>query len=332
MKYFVTGGTGFIGARLIKRLVESGHHVNALVRDPKKAEKINEPNVTLFQGDITRKGSLRDGMEGVDGVFHLAAWYKVGEGDFKIAERINHLGTLNVLETMKELGIPKGVYTSTLTVFSDTNGEVKDESYIFKGHHLSNYDHTKWRAHYEVARPMMLNQNLPLVIVMPGVVYGPGEENTSTQLIDLYLKEKLPFIPKETAWCWSHVDDIVQAHITAMEKGKTGETYIIGGEKRTVEEAMEIANDITGIKPPKLKMGPGILRFLSKVNGVVNYLSPLPPKYHPETLRVMAGVTYLGSNAKAKNDLEYDPRSLREGFRDYLPKRMDELRIDKGSD
>ena len=329
MKYFVTGGTGFIGSRLISKLTEAGHHVNALVRDLDKGKMIEGPNVTLYEGDITDKATLPPGMEGTDGIFHVAAWYKVGEDNFEKADRINMKGTLNVLETMKELGIPKGIYTSTVAVFSDTEGDVKDESYIFRGHHLSNYDHTKWRAHYEVARPMMLNQNLPLVIVMPGVVYGPGQENTSTRIMDLHLKGKLPMAPKETTWCWSHVEDVAQAHILAMEKGKKGESYIIAGEQHTIQEALEMAHEITGIKPPKLKPGPGMMKFLSGVMGVVNYLTPLPPKYHPEALRVMAGVTYLGSNAKAREDLGYDPRSLRKGFEQYLPKRMEELGIEK---
>src|SRR5579884_4023999 len=113
-------------------------------------------------------------MAGADGVFHIAGWYKIGTRDKSEGERINVLGTRNVLEVMRELGIPKGVYTSTLAVFSDTRGRLVDETYQYTGKHLSEYDRTKWVAHYEVAEPMIA-RGLPLVIVQPGLVYGPGD-------------------------------------------------------------------------------------------------------------------------------------------------------------
>ncbi len=144
MKYFVTGATGFIGGRVARQLVEAGHEVVALVRSPHKAKLLRALGVTIAEGDLTDKESMRAPMTGVDGVFHLAAWYKVGAKDHTMAERINVDGTRNVLELMQALAIPKGVYTSTLAVFSDTKGERVDETYRFDGSHLSEYDRTKW--------------------------------------------------------------------------------------------------------------------------------------------------------------------------------------------
>ncbi len=91
-----------------------------------------------------------------------------------MVERIHVQGTRNVLELMRELDIPRGVYTSTLAVFSDTKGRLVDETYRHNGPWLSLYDRTKWLAHYRVAEPM-IRQGLPLVIVQPGLVYGPGD-------------------------------------------------------------------------------------------------------------------------------------------------------------
>ncbi len=329
MRYFVTGATGFIGGKLVRRLIADGHEVSALVRDPSKAKWLEDLGVEVFQGDITEPETLIEPMEGADGLFHIAAWYKTGQRDSSKAERINVEGTRNILNAMKKMNINKGVYTSTLSVFSNTNGEMMKEDHLFRGKHLSEYDHTKWEAHYSVAKPMMLNQDLPLVIVMPGVVYGPGDTSATGKMIDEYLEEKLPLLPKGAEVCWAHIDDIIEAHILAMEKGEPGETYIIAGPRHSMIEAIDVAKDITGIKPPRMKASIGFLKFMSKVMGVVNIVFPLSGNFHPETLRVVAGVTYLGDNTKAKEELGYSPRTLKDGFSEYIPKRMEELGISK---
>jgi nucleoside-diphosphate-sugar epimerase len=147
MKYFVTGATGFVGGVLVRKLCELGHEVHASVRNPNRTNDLQALGVKLFKGDVTEKESMREAMQGVDGVFHVAGWYKIGVKDKRDAERVNVQGTQNVLELMEELHIPKGVYTSTLAVNSDTHGQVVDESYHFTGEHLSEYDRTKAAAH-----------------------------------------------------------------------------------------------------------------------------------------------------------------------------------------
>ncbi|WP_345324095.1 NAD-dependent epimerase/dehydratase family protein [Candidatus Villigracilis proximus] len=222
MKYFITGATGFIGGRLAHQLREAGHDVIAVVRNPAKAQDLAQLGVTLYQGDVTEKESMRKPMTGVDGVFHVAGWYKVGVRDKSQAVAINVEGTRNVLELMKELNIPKGVYTSTLAVNSDTHGVEADENYHFTGKHISVYDQTKAGAH-DVA-VQMIKEGLPLVIVQPGLVYGPGDTSSVRTSLIQYLTKQLPVMPKQTAFSWAHVDDIAHAHWLAMEKGKSART------------------------------------------------------------------------------------------------------------
>src|SRR5437016_494296 len=151
MKYFVTGATGFVGGRVVRQLIDAGHQVVVIVRNPAKAADLAELGIAVHQGDVTDKESMRAPMQGVDGVFHIAGWYKIGVRDTSEATSINVHGTRNVLELMRSLDIPKGVYTSTLAVFSDTCGRMVDESYRYDGAHLSEYDRTKWVAHYRIA-------------------------------------------------------------------------------------------------------------------------------------------------------------------------------------
>lgn len=329
MKYFITGATGFIGGKLVKRLVSDGHQINALVRDPQKAKELQELGVHLFQGDIIDKKSLVEPMTGVDGIFHVAAWYKVGVKDKSQAYKINVTGTRNVLEVMKELDIKKGVYTSTLAINSDTHGEVNDETFKFTGKHLSEYDRTKWLAHYEVALPMM-KEGIPLVVVMPGLVYGPGDTSAAGETFKQYLHGKLPIIPAKTAYSWAHVEDIVSGHILAMEKGRKGETYIIGGPIHPLTEAMKLAEQITGVKAPRLKVPPVAMKISALTMGFLGSFLPIPDLYSAEMLRATAGVTYLGDNSKARRELGYNPRPLKEGLTETLQELMKELNMPSG--
>src|SRR5436309_5782883 len=313
MRYFVTGATGFIGTRVVRRLREAGHEVGAIARDPGKAGDLTKLGVWVQKGDITDKESMRGPMNGADGVFHLAAWYKIGEKDKSPAVRSNIEGTRNVHELMKETGIPKGVYTSTLAVFGDTKGRLVDESYRHDGPWLSEYDRTKWVAHYEVAEPMM-KKGLPLVIVQPGVTYGPGDPSAMGITLREYLERKLRGVPKVSAYCLGHVEDTAAAHLLAMERGRPGESYIVAGEPTTLIDAIEMAARITGIPAPRLRPSPGFLRFLAAIT-------------RSEMLRVSAGATYLGSNAKAKRELGLRHRSLEEGLRETLLAEMKTLRI-----
>ena len=317
MKYFITGATGFIGGRVAQQLVNAGHEVVALVRAKSKAQELAKLGISLVEGDITDKESMRQPMTGVDGVFHIAAWYKIGERDKSLAERINVGGTRNVLELMKELNIPKGVYTSTLAVNSDTGGKVVDESYRFNGQHLSEYDRTKWSAHYEVALPM-IETGLPLVIVQPGVTYGPGDTSAIAEVFRQYLSGKLPMVPAKTAYCWAHVEDTARGHIQAMEKGTVGESYFIAGQVCSLFDTLQLAETITGIKAPRIKASPGMLLALSSLMGILEKVLPISGQYSSETLRVSAGATYLGTSAKAERELGFKARPLPEGLREML--------------
>lgn len=320
MHYFLTGATGFIGGRVAQQLVEAGHQVTAVVRSPEKAHDLARLGVAMHKSDVTDKESMREPMRGADGVFHIAGWYKLGGRDKQAGQQINIEGTRNVLEVARELGIPKIVYTSTLAINSDTHGKLVDESYHYNGPHLSEYDRTKAAAH-QIA-DQLIAQGLPLVIVMPGLVYGPGDtSNVRTSFIQ-YLQRKLPMIPRQTAFSWAHVVDIARGHILAMERGRPGESYIIAGPTATFEDAMQLAEQITGVPAPRLRMGPGALKAMAAFMGVVERAVPVPADYSAEFLRINAGVTYIGDNAKARRELGYNPRPLKEGLTQMLSHEM----------
>lgn len=326
MKYFITGATGFIGGEVARQLVKGGHTVIALARNPAAAQDLIDLGITVHRGDVTDKESMRAPMTGADGVFHLAAWYEIGVRDARRMEAINVGGTRHVLELMRELDIPRGVYTSTVGVFSNTHGRMVDESYRYEGPFLNAYERTKWAAHYEVAAPMM-REGLPLVIVMPGAVYGPGDPSLVHNLMVQYLRGRLFYGLKGLALCWAHVEDTARGHILAMEKGTPGESYIIAGEQATLHDVLRIGEEEYGIRAPRLELSPAVLKGMAGVMGLVEKVIPVTGQYSAEALRTFAGVTYLGSNEKARRELGFTVRPLREGLRQTADYELERLGI-----
>jgi nucleoside-diphosphate-sugar epimerase len=323
MRYFVTGATGFVGGRVARQLRAAGHEVVALVRTPSKAGELATLGVRLAAGDVTDKESMRAHLGGVDGIFHVAGWYKIGVRDTRPGTAVNVHGTRNVLELMRELRIPKGVYTSTLAVNSDTHGVLVDERYRYQGPHLSEYDRTKALAHDIAA--MFAREGLPLVIVQPGLTYGPGDAGPSHDFLVSYLTKKLPMVPKRSAFCWAHVDDVADGHLRAMARGAAGENYYICGPPHTVIDALAIAERLSGIRAPRLTAPPALLKAMAALMKPVERVAPVPANYSSEYLRVSAGVTYIGSNARARAALDWVPRDLEAGLAGTLEYEMRRL-------
>lgn len=319
MKIFLTGATGFVGGRMARLLVQRGHQVHAVVRTPAKAADLAALGVHLHPGDVTAKESMRAAMTGAEAVLHIAGWYKVGVRDTREGHAINVTGTRHVLELMQELNVPKGVYTSTLAVNSNTHGQLVDETHRYTGPHLSVYDQTKAEAHH--VAEAFVREGLPLVIVQPGLIYGPGDTSSARTTLVNYLKRRLPVIPQVTAFAWAHVDDIAEAHWLALEKGRPGENYFICGETHTLVAALQLAQTITGVPAPA-SAPPALFGALSKLSALVEPFLTLPESYTAEDLRVVAGTTYIGNNAKARRELGYAPRPLVAGLRETLHHEM----------
>lgn len=326
MEYFVTGATGLIGTHVVERLVEDGHEVVALTRSRPNASHLPE-EATVVEGDVTEKDSLRDPMAGVDGVFHIAAWFYVGPGprNVETAERINVGGTRNVLELVDELTVPKAVYTSTIGVHPGTEEGPIDESVTPECPTFGVYFRTKWEAHYEVAKPMM-EAGLPLVVVQPGGVYGPHDKpyGSVRATFRKYLTDDLPMVPQKWALPYDYVEDTARAHIRAMNAGVPGEEYIIGSEARTISEVFACAEDITGVPAPRT-VPDAVFGLLASVMRVAERVVTPPEGFEPEMLSFLAGRRYEVDNAKARRELGIEHRPLEAGLREYFAWEMEQL-------
>lgn len=311
MRYALTGGTGFVGGALAARLRRDGHDVVALVRDRTRAHDLERIGCEFVEGDLDDTAALDRLCAGADGLFHVAGWYKLGQRDPSPADKVNVEGTRNALEAARRNGVRRTVYTSTLAVNSDTEEQVVDETYRFAGQHLSDYDRSKAEAH-DIALDLAA-QGLDVVIVQPGLVYGPGDTAQTGAFIEQVVRGKRPLAPAGGGVCWAHVDDVAEGHVLAMDKGRSGESYMLAGPRATLADGLRMVARIAGTKGPVV-LPARLVRLTAAVMGVVGKVVPVPPDLAAETAR--AGLaSYYGTPAKAERELGWNARPLEQGLR-----------------
>jgi dihydroflavonol-4-reductase len=319
MRAFVTGGTGFIGGRVVRRLRERGDEVVALVRSPAKASDLAELGCELVEGDLNSADAIRRGVQGCDAVFHIAAVYKVGipSSEREPMREANVRGTEIVLDAAVEANVKKIVYVSTIGVFGNTRGEIVNESYHHDGQSfLSCYEETKYRSH-EVALDRIA-KGAPVVIVQPGGVYGPGDHSELGNIIDQTRTGKLKMLMfAETGFNLVHVDDVAEGILLAHDRGKTGEAYVLGGEISTMGDLIRKVSDISGREAPSRAMPVSLMKMAIPIGPVVGKVMGFPPNLR-ELIRSSDGVTYWATDAKARRELGYAPRDMETGLRQTL--------------
>ena len=314
MRYAITGATGFLGGALARRLREAGNEVVALVRDPARAAGLAAAGVELVEGDLADPSALDRLCSGADGLFHVAGWYKVGSRTPEQGHRVNVEGTRNVLEAARRNDLPRVVYTSTLAVNSDTGGRVVDEAYRFTGEHVTVYDETKAAAH-DIAVEYAA-EGLAVVLVMPGVVYGPGDTSQVGAMVERTAHGGRVAVPSHGGMCWAHVEDVAQGHVLAMEQGDPGAAYMLAGPRASLAEVLRLVAAIAGTRRPWTLPVP-IVRASAAASGVLGRVAPLPEDYAAESLRASLA-TYLGTPARAERELGWHARALEEGLRDTV--------------
>ena len=320
MKVFVTGGTGFIGGHVVRKLRDRGDEVRALVRDPGKAAGLRDLGCEIVSGSLADAAAIRAGMEGCDGAIHGAAVYEVGipESQHEAMHDANVGGTETVLRAALEAKVPRVVYISTVAAFGNTHGEVVDESYEHPGtSYTSYYEQTKVEAH-RLAKRLIAEEGLPAVIVQPGGVYGPDDHSAIGQQMNQFLAGRLPLLPfPETGFNMVYVDDVADGVLLALHKGKIGESYILGGEITTMRGLMDTLGQVADRKPPKRTMPTGLLKAMTPIGPVVGKMMGQPPNLR-ELISTADNVTFWAKHDKAMAELGYSPRGLEQGLRDTL--------------
>jgi nucleoside-diphosphate-sugar epimerase len=305
MRAFVTGGTGFIGQRLIRELLAHGYTVTALVRTFERAQQLPR-GVRAIPADITKPDSFRHALAGADVVFHLAGVTSAGirTKDQPRVQRINVDGARHVLELGIAAGVPRLVYVSSIVVYGDTRGQVVDESYRMQTAEFETFhQRTKYAAHYDVAAPLQA-RGAPLVIAVPGAVYGPGDLSP----LRGPWRRRAVMIGPENARSWTYVDDVARGLRLCAEVGRNGEAYNLTGPAHTFREFFAECARASGAPAPLLWLPSSLAAFLARIS---RRMAPALA----EQFNLLSGVTYLASAEKAAAELSWHARPLAEGLR-----------------
>lgn len=328
-RIFVTGATGFIGTRLVQALIDRGHSVRALSRreDPEPPPGLDwqgggpleHSQVELALGDVRDRNSLRAAMQGCSRVFHLAAYAKNWAPDPNTYFDINVRGMRNVFEVARECGVRRLVWTSTFVTFGPTRrGEIgNEETPRITDRYFTEYEETKALAEKEALRYAL--EGVPATIVNPTRVYGPGhltEGNALSLLIDQYDRGKAPILLNRGVNVGNYVfvDDVVQGHILAMEKGRIGQRYILGGENVSLNQFFRMIDEVSGKRHLQIPIfRPGALLFAWLQKKRAEWLH-VYPQITPGWVRTFLA-DWAYTSEKAERELGYRPTPLAEGIR-----------------
>jgi len=328
-RVFVTGGTGFIGTRLVEALIARGQAVRVLSRpaDPKPPPGLDGPQhglwrhgrVELVRGEIGDRDLLVRAMEGCSRVFHLAAYAKNWAPNPQTYFDVNVQGVRNVFDAAAESGVERVVWTSTVMTFGPTPpGVVADEnSPRITDRYYTAYERTKTIAEAEALR--RAQEGFPVVIVNPTRVYGPGhltEGNALARLIDDYDRGKVPVLLNRGVNVGNYVlvDDVVEGHVLAMEKGRVGQRYILGGENVSLRQFFRIVDQVSGKRHRQLPIFKVLPLLFAVCQEKRAQWFGVYPRITPGWVRAFLA-DWAHSSEKARRELGYRPTPLVEGMR-----------------
>ena len=251
----ITGATGFIGSAVARALQARGAHVVAVTEPGVNDGNLRGLDVERAELDIRDGAAVRSAFAGARYVFHLAAIYRFWARDPRIFHEVNVGGTLNVIDAVRAAGAERLVYTSTVGVLGlgDTGrGQPADETcYADVSHLFGHYKRTKFAAEHEVLRAA--GEGLSVTVVMPTFPLGPCDRAptpTGKVVLD-FLNGKMPGIV-DTALNVCHVDDLATGHLAALEHGRQGRSYILGGENMTMRSILQTLSDCSGLPMPRI--------------------------------------------------------------------------------
>lgn len=253
-KVFITGGTGFIGANLVRLLLKEGYQVKALVRKNSNLANLQGLDIELVEGSLN-DSNLAEKMQDCNYLFHVAALYSLWQKDKDLLDKANVLGTRNILKCAREAGIKRTVYTSSVAAIGvRKDGILADETYQSPVENLiGNYKKSKYYAEQEAHQAVKLGQDI--VIVNPSSPIGAYDlKPTPTgEIIVRFLTGNMAAFVN-TGLNFIDVQDVAKGHLLALEKGKMGERYILGNQNLTLQEFLQKLANITNLSAPTVRL------------------------------------------------------------------------------
>lgn len=318
MNVLVTGSTGFVGSHLCQKLSAAGHQVRAFHRAASQMRGLEGLPVEHVIGDLTTPDSLYPALDGVEVVFHTAAWMG---GNEQTGRRytVTVEGTRSLLKAALKCGVRRVVHTSSAAAFGIPDQKNANPPLLLNEHHTWNYradnypyGYAKYLAELEVQKAVAAGQDA--VIVNPTLIFGPGDlYRQSSSLITQVAEQRIPAAVKGGINCVS-IEDVVEGHLAALEYGKTGERYILGGENLTFFQLLSLIANVVGRPEPSLMIPDRLVNALAGPLRMFQPFFTLPVS--PELLHLV-GYTFFYDTRKAQEELHLaPPRPVRDAIQD----------------
>lgn len=312
----VTGATGFLGKHLAMRLAHEGNKVHALYRSEEKIHGWEHENIHFFKGTLSDNDGIDRAMKGCRQVYHLAAFASVWARDPRVFHKENFQGTVNVLDSARKQGVEKLVFTSTAGVLGPSDRGLNTEEKPLPVEHFTHYDRSKAMAEQKVLE--YVSGGFDAVIVNPTRIFGPGilsKSNALTMMIKRYLRGKWRLIPGNGSGIGNYVyiDDVVEGHLLAMEKGQPGQRYLIGGDNLSFNDFFKILAEVSGVRHNLFKLPVGLMMIIARGFLGIAWLTGRTPPITPAFVR-RYNHNWEVSCDKAHRELGYTPASFEEGL------------------
>lgn len=314
----ITGATGHIGNVLVKDLLARGEGVRVLVLPGEDLAPLAGLKIEVVVGDVLDIESLHKAFEGVEIAYHLAGIISIMPGRNELLQQVNVQGTRNVLEAARLASVRRLVYTSSIHAIQRMpHGITIDETIPFDpANPVGEYDRTK--AEGSLAVLEAAKQGLNAVIVCPTGVIGPHDYRRSEmgRLIEECAQNR-PQLYVDGSYDFVDVRDVSVGLQIAAQKGRAGECYILSGERITVKQVLDLVEDATGRRVPRFRIPLWIAHFIANFTPAYYRLTRTTPRFTPYSLKTITSNADI-SHAKARDELGYQPRSLRESISDTV--------------
>ncbi|MBP0592366.1 NAD-dependent epimerase/dehydratase family protein [Paraburkholderia sp. LEh10] len=315
----VTGASGFVGSAVARIAQQKGFAVRVLVRPTSPRRNVEALDAEIAVGDMRDEASMRAALRGARYLLHVAADYRLWAPDPHEIERANLEGTQATMRAALKEGVERIVYTSSVATLKVTgSGQSVDEtSPMTPQQAIGVYKRSKVLAERAVER-MIANDGLPAVIVNPSTPIGPRDVKptpTGRIIVEAALGKIPAFV--DTGLNLVHVDDVAMGHFLALERGKIGERYILGGENLPLQQMLADIAGMVGRKPPTIALPRWPLYPLAMGAEAVAKFTKREPFVTVDGLKMSKNKMYFTS-AKAERELGYRARPYREGLRDAL--------------
>ncbi|MGD9078214.1 MAG: NAD-dependent epimerase/dehydratase family protein [Desulfobacterales bacterium] len=318
MKIFITGATGFIGTHLVNRLARTKHKICCLVLGTNQVDTLKELGTELIEGDVTNKASIIEGMSGCDWVVHLANIYSFWEPDKRLYSKVNVEGTQNLMECALETGVKKVIHIGTSLIYGKPAVHPFTEESAVGPIRFSTYAQSKYEGDL-IIWEMLEKKGLPVVVIYPAGVLGPGNPKASGLYIRDLIHRRLPAtVFHDSTLTWVHVRDVAEGILRALEKDNNiGEKYLLGTESLSMQQFNELVRDISGIPLPRLRMPDTLAMLTAALLTWIANLTKKPPMWGmaADAMRMIKeGIHFDGSKAERELGLTYTP--IREAIED----------------